>query len=129
MTSLTLAKLNSLHLNIEFAAMFLVLLDNKCSFRSNIESFTAINYSDSFFSWAQNKSFKLTSHVPYCVPVLSSKLIGTKGFAFKSLFIRKCLSNRSKHRLTDTIGCLIQEGKVIDFWIFLSRPGPIKPLY
>ena len=34
----------------------------------------ATNYSDSFLSWAQSKSFKLASHVAYCVPVLSSKI-------------------------------------------------------
>ena len=42
----------------------------------------ATNYSDSFLSWAQNKSFKLASHVAYRVPVLPSKVIGTKAFAF-----------------------------------------------
>ena len=45
------------------------------------DSLRATNYSDFFHSWAQNKSFKLASHVAYCVPVLPSKLIGTKVFA------------------------------------------------
>ena len=48
------------------------------------DSLTATNYSDLFFSWAQNKSFKLASHVAYCVLVLSSKVIGTKVFAFNT---------------------------------------------
>ena len=45
-------------------------------------SLRATNYSDSFLSWGQNKGFKLANHVAYCVPVLSSKVIGTKVFAF-----------------------------------------------
>ena len=40
------------------------------------DSLRATNYLDSFLSWAQNRSFKLASHVAYCVPVLSSKVIG-----------------------------------------------------
>ena len=47
-----------------------------------LDSLRATNYSDSFLSWAQNKSFKLTIHVAYYVPVLSSKVIKTKVFAF-----------------------------------------------
>ena len=46
------------------------------------DSLRATNYSDSFLSWGQNKSFKLAIHVACCVPVLSSKVIGAKGFAF-----------------------------------------------
>ena len=46
------------------------------------DSLTATNYSDLFLSWAQNKSFKLASHVANCATVLSSKVIVTKVFAF-----------------------------------------------
>ena len=46
------------------------------------DSLRATNYSDLFLSWAQNKSFKLASHVANCATVLSSKVIVTKVFAF-----------------------------------------------
>ena len=46
------------------------------------DSLKVTNNSDSFLSWAQNKSFKLTSHVAYRVPVLPSKVIVTKAFGF-----------------------------------------------
>ena len=85
MTSLNLAKLNSLHLNIEFTAMLVVNLTihNKCSFHTVIfKSLRATNNSDSLPSWAQNKSLKLARHVAYCVLVLPSKAIGTKAIAF-----------------------------------------------
>ena len=54
----------------------------KVHFTVIFDSYRATNYSDSFLSWAQSKSFKLASHVAYCVPVLSLKVIGTKVFAF-----------------------------------------------
>ena len=46
------------------------------------DSLRATNNSDSFLSWAQSKSFHLASHVAYSVPVLPTKVIETKAFAF-----------------------------------------------
>ena len=46
------------------------------------DSLRATNNSHSFLSWDQNNSFKLASHAAYRVPVLLSKVTGTKAFAF-----------------------------------------------
>ena len=86
MTSLTLAKLNYLHLNTEFtyshACGKLDYYIINAHFTVIFDSLRAINNSHSFLSWVQNKSFKLASHVAYRVPVLPSKVSGTKAFVF-----------------------------------------------
>ena len=59
------------------------------------DSLRATNYSDSFLSSAQDKSFNLASHVAYCVPVMPSKLTGTKVFTFNPEMFIKSFSYRS----------------------------------
>ena len=61
-------KLDYYIINVHFAVIF--------------DSLRATHYSESLLSWAQNKSFKLGSHVAYCVPMPSLKVIGTKAFVF-----------------------------------------------
>ena len=71
---------------------------------------------------AKSENFVLDSHTAYCVPILSSKLTGIKVFVFNPQIYSKCLSFRIgvKHRLIDTICCLMQGGVL---WRF-GFPNP-----